>query len=187
MLSEQNFQEAAARLQCEVAAIKAVCEVEAPRGGFNPDDTPVTLFEGHIFYKYTQGKFSQTNPTLCYPKWTREFYGKSWQAEQKRLQDAMALDRTAALMSASWGKFQVMGFNFSLVGFTQIQDFVNAMYESEAKQLDAFCGYVLHNHLADELQRKDWAGFAKGYNGSEYFKNDYDGKLSRAYAKYKGT
>ncbi len=182
-LSEQDFQDAAAMLSCEVAAIKAVCTVESPRGGFNPDDSPVTLFEGHIFYKYTNGKFASSNPSLCYPKWTTKFYGKSWQEEQARLQSAIALDRRAALLSASWGRFQIMGFNFALVGFTDLQKFINAMYQSEAAQLAAFCEYVRHNGLADELQRRDWAGFARGFNGADYAKNDYAGKLERAYRK----
>ena len=184
-LTEQDFQLAATRLNVEVAAIKAVCEVEAPRGGFNPDGTPVTLFEAHQFFKYTKGRFAQSHPTLCVPKWTRGLYGTTWQLEQQRLQQAMALDHDAALMSASWGKFQVMGFNFATIGYTSVQEFVNLMYISEGEHLEAFCGYVEHNGLKDELQRHDWAGFAKGYNGAEFWKNSYDTKLATAYAKYK--
>lgn len=36
----------------------------------------------------------------------------------------------------------------------------------------------------NELQRKDWAGFARGYNGPGYAKNRYDIKLANAYKKY---
>jgi hypothetical protein len=38
--------------------------------------------------------------------------------------------------------------------------------------------------LQDELQNKNWAGFAKGYNGPGYAQNNYDGKLASAYDKY---
>jgi hypothetical protein len=38
--------------------------------------------------------------------------------------------------------------------------------------------------LLDNLQEKDWAGFARGYNGPGYAKNSYDVKLELAYMKY---
>lgn len=182
VLTEQDFIYAAVTLGCEVAAIKAVCEVEAPRGGFNPDGTPVTLFEGHKFHKFTNGEFDIEAPDLSYPTWTRRFYGKTWEAEQDRLQRAMALSRDAALRSASWGKFQIMGFNHEAAGFASIQEFVNAMYHSEGKQLQAFTMFVQHEGLAPALRRRDWAGFARRYNGAGYAENKYDVKMAAAYA-----
>lgn len=184
-LTEQDFADAAGQLGCEVEAIKAVCQVEAPRGGFNPDDTPVTLFEGHKFHKFTKGQFDIEAPDLSYPTWTRKYYGKTWQTEQKRLQLAMALDRDAALRSASWGKFQIMGFNHESVGFPGIQGFVNAMYSGEREHLLAFVMYVLNKGLAPALRRKDWVNFALGYNGSGYAENQYDTKMAAAYAELK--
>lgn len=180
-LKEQDFAEAAASLNCEVAAVKAVCQVEAPRGGFNPDGSPVTLFEGHKFYKFTDGLHSIDAPDLCYPKWTRAHYGRTWQAEQDRLQRAIALNREAALKSASWGRFQIMGFNHIMCGFDDVESFVAAMAQSERAQLQAFIAYVRAAGLAPALRRRDWAGFAAGYNGPGYEANDYDGKLAMAY------
>lgn len=182
-LTDADFQEAADLLSCDASAVKAVCQVEAPRGGFNPDDTPVTLFEGHKFHKYTGGKFDQQAPDLSFPKWTRKYYGKTWQAEQDRLQRAMALDREAALLSASWGKFQIMGFNHGVCGFGTVQKFVNAMYAGEREHLMAFVQFVLTTGLAPALRRHDWAGFAHGYNGPGYAENDYDTKLAAAHAE----
>jgi len=186
-LTEQDFIEAAKILCCEVAAIKAVAEVESgPRGGFCEDDFPVTLFEGHIFYRYTQGIFALNHPTICYPCWTTKFYGKTWQAERKRLDDAVKLDRRAALMSASWGRFQIMGFNFPVCNCTHIQQFVNLMCKSEAMQLDLFCQYIIHEYLDDELRERRWDDFARRYNGPAYQKHDYAGKLERAYKRNLG-
>lgn len=184
MLQERDFVEAAFILECEVAAIKAVCEVEAPRGGFAKSGNPVTLFEGHIFHKYTKGKFSVSHPDLSYPKWTTQFYGKTADAEWGRLQRAINLDRTAALMSASWGRFQICGFNFAACGFTSVEAFVAAMCESEDRQLDAFVEYMIHSQLKDELQDRRWADFARCYNGPLYWKNQYDVKLAKAYLKF---
>lgn len=186
-LTEQDFQDAAAQLSCPVAAVKAVAQVEAPRGGFNPDDTPVTLFEGHKFFKYTQGRFAVQAPDLCFRVWTRKFYGKSWQAEQARLERAIALDRTAALLSASWGKFQIMGFNHHMVGFESLQAFVNAMYAGERQQLMAFVQYILTTGLTPALRRCDWAAFARGYNGPAFAENSYDTKMALAYQQQGGA
>ena len=34
------------------------------------------------------------------------------------------------------------------------------------------------------LQNRNWADFAKRYNGPAYAQNKYDEKLAKAYAKY---
>ena len=50
--------------------------------------------------------------------------------------EAAHLNRIAALKSASWGKFQLMGFNYKLCGFNSLQAFVNAMYKNEEENND---------------------------------------------------
>lgn len=184
-LTRDDFLDDAKLIGCDVAAIQAVAAVESAGGGFNPDNTPKTLFEGHWFHRYTKGKFAESHPHLCYPKWTKKFYGKTWQEEQARLNQAILLDPKAAYLSASWGMFQVMGFNFAICNFKTVEDFVEAMRKDENEQLMAFTNYVIHNGLSDELQSLDWAKFARGYNGPEYQKNQYDTKLAKAYAKFK--
>lgn len=185
-LTEADYVEVAQQLNCDVAAVKAVTEVESRGSGFDPEGFPKTLFEGHWFHKLTNGKFSTNYPTISYPKWTRQFYGKSWSAEKQRLALASELDREAALMSASWGLFQIMGFNYKTCGFESIQQFVNAMCASEGEQLKAFAAFVLANKLDRYLVNQDWASFAKRYNGPGYAENRYDTKLAQAYDKFKG-
>jgi hypothetical protein len=183
-LTEQDYQRSADRLDCEVAAIKAVDEVEASGQGFLPSGEPKILFEAHIFDRLTNGRFRKSHPTLSSAKWDRKLYGPAGQHQHKRLAQAVALDRESALQSASYGRFQVMGFNWKLCGYRSLQHFINAMYRSEGDHLDAFVGYVKARGLADELQRKDWAGFALGYNGPGYKENRYDTKLAAAYRKH---
>ena len=77
-----------------------------------------------------------------------------------------------------------MGFNAPSLGYKSIKEFVDAMHESEAKQLDAMIRFITVNNLKGALIRKDWAAFAKGYNGSGYRANKYDDKLAAAYRKY---
>lgn len=40
--------------------------------------------------------------------------------------------------------------------------------------------------MYDALRNKDWATFARCYNGSGYAVNKYDEKLKAAYEKFKG-
>lgn len=183
-LTENDFARAAQALRCSTAAIKAVCQVEAPRGGFDADGQPVILFEGHKFSAFTNHKFDKTHPTLSYPTWTRQFYTGSNRGEHVRLQRAVLLDREAAFKAASWGKFQIMGFNYSAAGFPSLQAFINAMYRSEGAQLDAFVGFVLHEKLDDELRELRWADFARRYNGPGYMENKYDVKLAQAFQSF---
>jgi hypothetical protein len=186
-ISKAGFIAAAQEIGCEVEAVMAVARVESSGAGFDPEGFPRTLFEGHWFHRYTNGKFAASNPTLCYPKWTKQFYGKSWQEEKARLSQAIALDKTSAMLSASWGMFQIMGFNFSKCGYKTVQQFVNDMCKSEDSQLLIFTDYVKNAGLADELRDKRWADFARLYNGPEYAQNKYDTKLQAAYAAAKAS
>lgn len=183
MLTEGDFAVAATELGCEIAAVKAVCEVEAPKGGFREDGTIVTLFEGHIFSKFTKHAYDNSYPDISYANWTTKFYGGP-KTEALRLAKAIKLNSTAALMSASWGRFQIMGFNHALCGFPTVEEFVENMKYNEGSQLDAFVEYVKHVRLDDELREKRWADFARGYNGPAYLKNSYDTKLMKAYLKH---
>ena len=96
---------------------------------------------------------------------------------------AALIDRDCALQSASWGLFQIMGFHWKALGYAHLQDFINAMYRSEAGQLDAFVRFIKINPAIHKaLKAHDWASFAKGYNGPAYKINQYDTKLAAAYA-----
>jgi len=121
---------------------------------------------------------------MSYAKWTRKGYGNQI-VEIQRLDLAGSLDRDAALQSASWGAFQIMGFNYKLCGFNTVQEFINAMYKGEGTQLLAFINFVKSKKLDDELRDKDWAKFAYYYNGSGYAINKYDEKMKAAYIKFK--
>lgn len=186
-LARKDFLDDAEKIGCEVEVIMAVAAVESRGGGFDPEGFPKTLFEGHWFHRLTKGKFSESHPTLSYPKWVKTHYGKTWKQEKERLQQAVALDRTAALQSASWGMFQIMGFNHAKCGYKTVQQFVTAMCKDENAQLEAFTGFILESGLADELRDKRWADFAKHYNGPAYAVNKYDQKLEAAYSKLMKT
>lgn len=175
--SPDAIQAAADEIGCDVAAVKAVIDVES-RGGFLSDTRPKILFERHVFSKRTNHQFDQSHPEIS----SREPGGyKGGAAEYDRLADAIALDRKAALESASWGAFQIMGYHHESLGMPDVEDFCRGMCHSEDDHLSAFVRFVKLNKLDDELCRRDWAGFARGYNGPAFLKNRYDTKLAAAY------
>lgn len=184
MISETAFREAAQRLGCEVAAIKAVAKVEANGGGFDKDGMPKILFEAHHFSRLTGKKYNASYPAISSTSWNRSLYARSNLGEHKRLALAADIDRDAALKSASWGMFQILGSNWKVCGYDSLQDFINAMYVSEDKHLEAFCGFVEGNKLTDFLRTKNWAKFAARYNGPSYRANKYDEKMAAAYREF---
>lgn len=180
-LNEADYTRAAKLCGCDIAAIKAVAEIESRDAGFHFDGQPVILFERHVFSRLTKGKFDKTHPKISNPSPGGYGYLSS---QHNRLSEAAKLDRSAALQSASWGKFQVMGFNWQIAGYETLQKFINAMYRSEGEHLNAFIGFVRYNKLDVHLRDKNWVAFARGYNGPAYKKNQYDVKLANAYDKY---
>lgn len=192
MISEQAFKDSARVIGCNVAAVKAVAEVESGGNGFLPTGEPTILFEPHIFWK--QLRVMNINPhtilarnpeysDILYPVWGSKPYGKM-STQHAKLVRASAINREAALKSASWGKFQIMGFNYKTCGCVTLQEFINEMYRSEDDHLERFTAYIKASRLDDELINLDWKGFARGYNGPAYTKNRYDVKLRNAYLKF---
>lgn len=176
--TDESIENAAKKIGCAVAAVRAVIDVES-RGGFLADGRPKILFERHYFRRLSGGKFDQSHPDISAGKWGGY---KGGAAEYDRLARAIKLDRDAALRSASWGAFQIMGDHFKFCGFATAEDFVKAMVAGEPEQLDVFVTFVRKSKLDDELINLDWRGFARGYNGPAYEKNKYHTKLAAAYA-----
>lgn len=185
MLTENDYTKAANALGVEVAVIKAVVKVESRGSGFLPTGEPVILFERHWMYKLLKRKTGK-EPTLtdvCTPK-AGGYVGGA--GEHGRLNKAVSVDRECALQSASWGLFQIMGFHWQTLGYTSLQEFINAQYKSEAAQLDTFIRFIKVNPgIKNAMVAKDWAKVARLYNGPSYAENFYDTKLQAAYNTFK--
>lgn len=192
-LTNEMIKDLANRLGIEPALLKAVQIVEAAgRDGFLSDGRPQILFEGHIMYKEFHKKFPDRDLAyLCkkfsmvfYPKWDKSKYFGGL-GEYKRLELAKEIDEECALKATSWGMFQIMGFNHNLCGCKDVFDFVHKMSESYEKQLELMYYFMNNSGCLKELKEKDWAGFAKKYNGPGYAQNAYDQKLRNAYENFK--
>lgn len=192
-LTNEMIKDLANRLGIEPALLKAVQIVEAAgRDGFLSDGRPQILFEGHIMYKEFHKKFPDRDldylckrfSTVFYPKWDKSKYFGGL-GEYKRLELAKEIDEECALKATSWGMFQIMGFNHNLCGCKDVFDFVHKMSESHEKQLELMYYFMNNSGCLKELKEKDWAGFAKKYNGPGYAQNAYDQKLRNAYENFK--
>ena len=189
-LTESDYIECAQLLGVDVAIIKAVKDVESGNiGGFFKSGHPTIVFEGHIFWNELKKRNKKPellvkgNEDILYPKWTNQYYSSN-DGEINRLHKAMKIDKIAALSSASWGMFQIMGFNYKNCNCNDIDEFVNKMKSSYKEQLKLFVYFIVNNDLAKYLRNKDWAGFARKYNGPAYAQHQYDKKLENAYNKY---
>lgn len=178
-----GLQASAKDLGVPLSTLKAVLDVESSGSGFLKSGKPKILFEGHIFHKRTGGRFSASHPTISYRTWTKRFY-KGGEREWSRFNEAFKLDPEAAMRATSWGLGQIIGDNFKAAGFKTVGEFVDAMKRGEDQQMQAMVDFIQSNHLDDELQSENWAGFARGYNGPGYKKNKYDSRLATAKRKH---
>lgn len=180
-LTAANYAAAATTLSCEAAAIRAVAETEARDEAWDSLGRPIILFERHKFRRWTNGRFDRTHSDISHPDWGG--YGRS-SAQYGRLRRAAMLDESAALKSASWGLFQILGENHVAAGHGTVDAFVTAMMNSQADHLATFVAFVAADaNLSRAIRDKDWTTFARRYNGPEYARNDYDGKMRRAYER----
>jgi hypothetical protein len=178
----------------EPAFLKAVTNVESKGYGFFPNGSCVILFERHIFYQRVASKFGVKRaqewmdkyPNVCHNLRSQSAYFGGMR-EWDRLNLAKNLDPECALLSASWGMFQIMGFNYKVCGYDDVGSFVSDMCETERYQVGAVAMFIRNQpHLWNAARKLDFAAFAKGYNGAAYAENAYDRKLRDAYNYYKG-
>lgn len=207
-LTNFDFQQASNKLRCEIAVIKAVDYVESRGAGFNRNGSMKILFEGHIFWRELKKKnidprkYVSGNENVLYNSWTKSHYSRGANSTERqkgewyRLTKAIAIGnnepkqikdtiKECALMSCSWGRYQIMGFNHNLCGFEDVFDMYFVLNMGENKHLDAFVNFVINTNLSRHLRTKNWAGFARGYNGKGYKRNKYDTKLANAYLRFK--
>lgn len=187
-LALADLERAARTIDVPLACIRAINEVESRGAGFLPDGRPVILFERHVFWKRLQARgidpapFAARQPDIV--SRTRGGY-RGGGAEYLRLAMAESIDAGAAWESASWGAFQVMGYHWERLGYAGIDAFVACMEDGEAQHLDAFVRYIAADDaLRRALGARQWAAFARAYNGPDYAANLYDVKLARAFDRY---
>ena len=186
-----SLNEMAKRYDLEPAVILAIQSVESGNNGYLADGRPKILFEGQVFWRMLKnaGKnpadHVQGNEDILFEKQDRSKYTRG-ASEYVRLEKAQKIDRVAALKSASWGEFQIMGFNHKIVGYPDVDSFVGSMKQPGANHIRAVLAFMDNNKLLPLVRGPDkqWAKFASRYNGPGYKKNQYDTKLQKAYERF---
>lgn len=179
---------AARELRIDVAALRAIAQVESGGSGFDSRGRPKILYERQVFSRSTtpKGRFDAQHPELSAPKGYGP--GRYGTAEQQwpKLARAYQLDGDAALKACSWGAFQILGENHKVSGFPDVRSFVAEMFASPAGHLRALVRFIRANpSIHQGLKSHDWAAVAKGYNGASYKQFGYDTKLAAAYEQFK--
>ena len=182
-----TYAAAAKTLDCEAAAIEAVARVETSKAPWDAFGRPTILFERHLFSRNSGRLYDPTHPDISAILPTPPGHFGPTSKQHDRLRRAAMLDETAALKSASWGIFQILGKNHVHAGYAIVEAFVDGMMESKQRQLDAFVTFVKADPLLlAALQDKDWPKFASGYNGRNYVTAPpphYDARMEAAYKR----
>jgi peptidoglycan hydrolase-like protein with peptidoglycan-binding domain len=207
-LTESSFSVAAATLGVPVSSVKAVQQVETSGSGFLNDGRSQILFERHVFRKQLLAFMNASpnnaqavaaaagipyNPSTSTVPQLDSALQVSWWAvynptsggysggakEYDRMNRAALLNLACAQASASWGLFQIMGYQFAELGYASVAAFVADSQASESLQLQQFVKFILANsNLITSLRAKNWHGFAVGYNGSG--QQGYDQRMQQA-------
>lgn len=191
-LTEQDFREVAAELGVEVAAIKAVVEIEAgpSHNGFWSENKPIINFDLSVYRrraaarKVNLSKATKSHPVIFNRPNTAR-YGSQQAAQQARLDAAMSLDSISAIEGTFWGMFQIGGFNWKRCGTSSHAEFLKLMSRSERDQLELFANFIRNTGLLPALKDKNWTTFARSYNGPGYAARRYHKRLASSYAKHK--
>ena len=194
-LTPAHVRAAARDLNVEPAALYAVVLVEsAGRTGTMIDGElePLIRWEGHYCYRLAKKKgqdilnrFMRARLAASKAQAIRNPKGQA--GRYSMLDKGRLIDDEVAISSCSWGLGQVMGSHWKWLGYRSAVVFMEIARSGIEGQVDLMARYIAKAGLADELRARDWAGFARGYNGPNYAKFKYDTKMANAYAKASGA
>jgi peptidoglycan hydrolase-like protein with peptidoglycan-binding domain len=188
---------AAKKYDIPASSLLAVVECETSGAPYEQDGrTPRLLFERHKFYSelklhQPQKLAAAVKAGLAIPKWSRTTQYKDQGTSAGRLAviaKARAIDEEVANRATSWGLGQTMGFNAERLGYDNAIDMVQRMTEGRvAEQVRAMMQEILRSKLDGHLRNKDFAKFARGYNGPGYAQNQYDTRMAAAEKRWART
>jgi murein L,D-transpeptidase YcbB/YkuD len=175
----------------EPAALQAVAEVESAGQVFalvNGKQEPLIRWEGHYFdARLTDDQRAEARRQgLASPTPGGVKNPQSQAARWAIVTRASKINKQAALESFSIGLGQVMTALWKKLGFGSVQELIATARSSAGGQIELMARYIDKFGLADELQRHDFTGFARGYNGSGFRKNKYNIKMAEAYQRLAG-
>lgn len=188
-LRQKDIEWAATELGVGVAEILTVNEVESRGSGFFGSGKAAILYERHVMRRRLKAHNVNPTPFISeYPNLVNRSTGGyvGGEGEYVRLRQAQDIHSDAALESASWGSFQIMGYHWRVLGYPSIERYVELMQRSEGEHLKAFVRFIQASpRLRQALKDHDWPTFARYYNGPGYAKHNYDERLATAFAGHR--
>lgn len=188
-LNDTMLSDAARAAGLEPALVAAVAEVES--GGrylarIKGRYEPLIRFEGHYFDRRLTGAalLKARSDKLAHPVAGRIANPASQAARWALFDRAAAINRPAAIESTSWGCGQVMGAHWKRLGYASPDDLMARARSGPDGQIELMLRFIAANGLDVFLRKRDWAGFARAYNGPGFRANRYDEKLASAYARH---
>lgn len=185
-LTEEDFVLVAEELGVETAAIKAVVAIEAGVGmkGFWAPGVPVINFDSKMYARYkSKAGSGDASKEETVPEGLSGYALKEW----TQLVNARKINARCANLGTFWGMFQIGGFNYKKCGCETVDEFVRLMSYSELEQLELFAAFIINGGMVADLRNKNWAAFARKYNGPGYARRGYHTKMAAAYKKYKAA
>ena len=180
-LDKYAFARAAKALKCHPADLEAIAQVESGGYGWFDDGRIKLLFEKHVFYRRLPAtvRARAVAKKLARRKWISPKRGgyrdqKGASSRYKLFEKAIEFHDRAAYESASYGSYQIMGFNYKPCGYSSAKDMFEAFLTGEQAQLDAFIKFLKSRRLVVAMRKRDFALIEKRYNG---------GGLGGAYAR----
>jgi hypothetical protein len=185
----RDIRAVAEEFDLEPTVLVAVAEVESGGAAFAMVEgrkEPLIRFEGHYFdRRLGDGPRAIARAAgLSSPQAGAVKNPASQKARWSMLERAASIDRKAAYESTSWGLGQVMGAHWAWLGFATVDAFVAEARDNVAGQARLMARYIVKAGLAAHLRSRDWAAFARVYNGPAYAKYGYDTKLAAAYRRH---
>lgn len=174
----------AARLGCTPKQVRAVSQVESGGAGFDDRGRPKILFERHLFYRFTNGKYgNEVSDASISASKGGGYRHSSWD----KLGRAAGKSVYKAFESVSWGKFQVLGMWWDELGYSSPLEMAYSTVISEDAHYEMLVRYIEDNNMQGAVRALSTnpatnVAFARGYNGPAYTKFAYDKKLARAMA-----
>jgi len=169
----------------EPACIASFIATESGGLGFATDT-------GKIIIQFEPVWFKRKAPYAPSGLWSVnkvDVQSKEWLA----FNNAFSEDPNAAMQATSIGLGQIMGFNYSSLGYKSVGEMWDDAKKGIDRQIWQICKYITANiKLVSALKAHDWDSVASIYNGSgykalaaKYHRQPYDQTMADNYLKYK--
>lgn len=168
------------------AALVAIAIVETNGRAFAPvgeGREPLIRFEGHVFDRRLGEEKRRIARTagLSAPRAGQIRNPAGQDARWRLLHQAAAIDPDAAYEATSWGLGQVMGLHWQKLGYAGATALAEEARRSAEGQFALVARFLKTGPFVERLERSDWEGFARLYNGPGFAANTYDRKIASAF------